>query len=179
MNNINYVFFEEYKKLEKICQEMYNSPNGVTNYIEEMKSVPSSDYWFINNWDADLRQLKRVRYIRNNLAHEEGAFDKNICTQNDVEWVKKFYKRILNQSDPIAMKYRHSKLHTRKTGTGYQNSRVYEQKNTKMFDTNKQTPRYNQSNAEKSDSSSTMITGVVIAIMLVAFCVLMADILGY
>ena len=32
MNNLNYIFFEEFKKLEKLCGEMYGSHNGVTNY---------------------------------------------------------------------------------------------------------------------------------------------------
>ena len=59
MNNLNYIFFEEFKKLEKLCGEMYGSHNGVTNYIDDMKDVPYSNYRDIPNWEDDLSQLKK------------------------------------------------------------------------------------------------------------------------
>lgn len=114
MKEINYVFFEEYKKLEKLCGDMYNSHNGVTNYIDDMKSVSWSNYRSIKNWESDLKQLMRLRHIRNNLAHNEGAFDENVCTQYDIEWLHNFYKRILNQTDPLALKYKQPMLHKQK-----------------------------------------------------------------
>ena len=109
MNNLNYIFFEEFKKLEKLCGEMYGSHNGVTNYIDDMKDVPYSNYRDIPNWEDDLSQLKKMRHIRNNLAHEEGAFAKKVCTQNDIRWIQTFIKRIMNQSDPLAIQHRNKK----------------------------------------------------------------------
>lgn len=115
MNNLNYIFFEEFKKLEKLCGEMYGSHNGVTNYIDDMKDVPYSNYRDIPNWEDDLSQLKKMRHIRNNLAHEEGAFAKKVCTKNDIRWIQTFIKRIMNQSDPLAIQHRNQK--NKKKGT--------------------------------------------------------------
>ena len=115
MNNLNYIFFEEFKKLEKLCGEMYGSHNGVTNYIDDMKDVPYSNYLDIPNWEDDLSQLKKMRHIRNNLAHEEGAFAKKVCTKNDIRWIQTFIKRIMNQSDPLAIQHRNQK--NKKKGT--------------------------------------------------------------
>lgn len=115
MNNLNYIFFEEFKKLEKLCGEMYGSHNGVTNYIDDMKDVPYSNYRDIPNWEDDLSQLKKMRHIRNNLAHEEGAFTKKVCTKNDIRWIQTFIKRIMNQSDPLAIQHRNQK--NKKKGT--------------------------------------------------------------
>lgn len=108
MNNLNYVFFEEFKHLDKLCCELYQTQYGITHYIDDMKIVSVNDYQYIPNWKADLEQLIRVRHIRNYLAHE-GGFNEETCTQNDIDWICAFYQRILNQSDPIAMLYQMSK----------------------------------------------------------------------
>lgn len=115
MNNLNYIFFEEFKKLEKLCGEMYGSHNGVTNYIDDMKDVPYSNYRDIPNWEDDLSQLKKMRHIRNNLAHEEGAFAKKVCTKNDIRWIQTFIKRIMNQSDPLAIQHRNQENKKKRT----------------------------------------------------------------
>lgn len=108
MDNLNYNFFEEYKRLDKLCGELYGDQHGVSHYIDDMKDVPKNSYLHISNWKTDLEQLIRLRHIRNYLAHTEGAFNEEICTQKDIEWSQNFYKRILNQSDPIATLYQYS-----------------------------------------------------------------------
>ena len=115
MNHINYTFFEEFKKLEKLCNDIYKSHNGVTNYIDDMNAVSFRNYYNIPNWEADLHRLKQLRHIRNTLAHVEGAFNENICTQQDIEWVQAFYERILKQSDPLAIQYRNSQSRAQTT----------------------------------------------------------------
>lgn len=103
MNTLNYIFFENFKTLEKLCNDKYKTTNGVTHYIDEMKSISSINCKNIPNWTSDFNQLKRLRHIRNYLAHTEGAFNENNCTQNDIEWLQIFYNRILAQSDPLSM----------------------------------------------------------------------------
>lgn len=109
MDNLNYVFFEEFKHLDKLCGELYGDPHGVSKYINDMKNMPQNDCWNIPNWKTDLELLIRLRHIRNNLAHTEGAFHEEMCTQKDIDWVRDFHRRILNQSDPLAMLYQYSK----------------------------------------------------------------------
>ena len=114
MDNLNFKFFEKYKSIDKLCGEIYQSKQGVTDYIDQMKAASWKDYRNISNWKTDLDQLKRVRHIRNRLAHEEGAFDKTACTQYDIDWMQSFYERIMNQSDPMAMLHQNSKLKEQK-----------------------------------------------------------------
>lgn len=103
MNEQNYVFFEEYKQLEKLCRDMYPD-KGVTGYIDNMMGTCWRDYHNIKNWESDLTQLKRMRKLRNQLAHTEGAFTEDICTQADIQFVQNFHKRIIDGTDPLAMK---------------------------------------------------------------------------
>ncbi len=124
MSNLNYIFFEEFKHLEKLCREIYQSNSGVSDYINDMENVSAKDYRNIKDWERDLKQLKRLRKIRNTLAHVEGAFSENICTQNDIDWLKEFYKRIMKQTDPIALLRQNSK-------TTYQ---IPKQQTIKQFD---------------------------------------------
>ena len=102
MNNLNLIFLEEYKQLDKLCSELYDGQPGVTSYINEMKNVNWNDTREISNWKSDLSDLIRLRHIRNHLAHTEGAFDEKLCTNDDVDWVKDFRNRILKQTDPLA-----------------------------------------------------------------------------
>lgn len=103
MDNLNHILFEEFKHLDKICGELYGDQHGVSHYNDDMKSILENDYRYIPKWKEDLEQLIRIRHIRNYLAHTEGAFEENVCTQKDIEWSHDFYKRILNQSDPLAL----------------------------------------------------------------------------
>ena len=68
-----------------------------------MKAADWDNARRILNWKADLSNLIRLRHIRNHLAHTEGAFNENLCTTEDVDWVKDFRERILKQDDPLAM----------------------------------------------------------------------------
>lgn len=100
MRSLNYVFFEEFKRLDKLCGEIYHSQHGVTSYIEDMKTVSQP---CILNWKSDLDKLIHLRHLRNHLAHTSGAFQEDICTQKDIDSVIEFYNRILSQEDPMAL----------------------------------------------------------------------------
>ena len=112
MNNLNLIFLEEYKQLDKLCGELYDGQPGVTSYINDMKSLDWNDTRNIPDWKSDLYELKRLRHIRNHLAHTEGAFDEKLCTNDDVNWVKDFRNRILKQTDPLATLRKKSKSFT-------------------------------------------------------------------
>lgn len=107
MGNLNHVLFEEFKHLDKLCGELYGDQRGVSHYIDDMKDVSESVYRYIPNWKEDLEQLVRIRHERNHLAHTEGAFNEDMCTPKDIGWSKDFQRRILNQSDPLALLHQH------------------------------------------------------------------------
>ncbi len=100
MNSIESELFEEYKYVDKICREMYNAEKGVATYIEQMEMTPMSMRYKVAGWDNDYKQLKHIRWVRNQLAHETGYVE---CTQVDVDWLRNFHSRLLNQTDPLAI----------------------------------------------------------------------------
>lgn len=99
MQAIDNEFFDEYKKLDKICGEIFNCTNGVSEYISQMDMTGGRKYK-ISTWNEDYRELIHLRSVRNDLAHN--TYDYAISNQNDLEMVKKFYERIINQKDPFA-----------------------------------------------------------------------------
>ncbi len=109
MNNLNGAFLEEFKRIDKLCREIYRSEKGVTSYIENMTRISPYESKNIPNWNIDLQRLKELRHLRNRLSHEIGTLDLNMCSQHDIDWIKIFYNRILNQSDPIALLYKNRK----------------------------------------------------------------------
>ncbi len=105
MENGNLLFLEAFKHLDKLCRELYPVGKGVTSYIEDMKQTSVLFSRQIPGWDSDLEQLVRFRHMRNQLAHEVSTLNVCISTPEDAAWLKAFCRRILNQSDPIAMRY--------------------------------------------------------------------------
>lgn len=109
MEHLNYTFFEEYKRLDKLCGDLYGEQYGISCYIEDMKASASNNGCRnIPKWTSDLQQLVSLRHTRNHLAHAGGAFHEKNCTQEDIAWILNFYERILNRTDPLAMLYRYS-----------------------------------------------------------------------
>lgn len=95
-------FIDSYKHLEKICGEVLNDERKVSAYIDEMLNTPGGSY-LVTGWDDDLKQLKHYRWVRNQIVHEPGCSENNMCEPNDVRWLDYFYSRIMNQTDPLAL----------------------------------------------------------------------------
>lgn len=96
-------FIDEFKHLEKLCNEIYGDHHGVTLYINNMEEkswVYTRKIW---QWQSCLENLKRVRHIRNNLVHES---DYNIdYDESDIQFMRDFCESILNRQDPLALVY--------------------------------------------------------------------------
>ena len=103
MGNSNIWFLEEYKRLDKLLCDMYQSEKGVTSYIDNMKNTAPYKSRYIPGWDEDLQQLIAIRNLRNQLVHDCGMLERKMCTQNDIEWINTFHSRILQRMDPIAI----------------------------------------------------------------------------
>lgn len=91
--------FDEFKRVDKICGDIFSCRHGVSKYIEEMELVPPHRRCRVPSWDEDYRNLKRVRWLRNQIVHEMSAPD---CDARDIEWLEEFHSRILRQEDPLA-----------------------------------------------------------------------------
>ena len=106
MYNLNYDFFDEFKKLDKLCKEIYRDDSsnklGVTLYIEDMEKHSYSGQQKVRSWRDDYYKLKHIRHIRNELAHSDISFSSGICTESDLQFTRDFYQRLLARTDPIS-----------------------------------------------------------------------------
>ncbi|MBD5138721.1 MAG: hypothetical protein HDT24_05360 [Ruminococcus sp.] len=92
--------FNEYKQVDKLCREIFSSQSGVTQYITEMERMASYGRSVIPSWNDDYYTLKRVRWLRNKMAHESGTTE---CNANDAAWLENFHRRLLARQDPLAL----------------------------------------------------------------------------
>ena len=99
MNTLESEFMEEFKRAEGFCNDAFSCQNGVSKYIDEMKNADGSARLLVPGWDNDLRMLKRLRFVRNKIAHEPGASG---CTADDLRNAKDFFARLVNEEDPLA-----------------------------------------------------------------------------
>lgn len=118
MNSIENELFEEFKYVDNICRDMYRAEKGVTTYIEQMEMTPQAVSSRIPQWEYDYKQLKHVRWVRNQISHEICYVE---CTEADVNWLKDFHNRLLNCQDPLAL------LNAASTRTQTNNKATYNQ----------------------------------------------------
>ena len=107
MANYNSEFFDEFKRLDKLCTEIYGrsaeNKLGVTLYLEDMASKAQKGRAIVPDWAADYNRLRRLRGIRNELAHSPDTFSKEMCSYADVEFIRSFYSRIIKRTDPLSL----------------------------------------------------------------------------
>ena len=92
--------FDKYKSVDNICRDMFSSQSGISQYITEMEQNSFLGQSTVPSWDGDYRRLKRIRWLRNQIAHESSATD---CNEEDVLWLEEFHHRLLMCQDPLAL----------------------------------------------------------------------------
>ena len=95
-------FIESYKHLEKLCGEVLNDDRRISANIDEMQSTPRGAL-YVSSWDEDLEMLKHYRWVRNQIVHEVGCTEQNMCDPEAAPWLDDFYSRIMNESDPLTL----------------------------------------------------------------------------
>ena len=75
-------FMDSYKQLEKLCGDMLGE-GRVSAYIKEMSDKPRGAY-LVSGWEADLKRLRHCRRIRNQIAHEPGCSETDMCLPEDA-----------------------------------------------------------------------------------------------
>lgn len=107
MGYLNYEFFDAFKELDNLCRDIYGESAdhklGVTMYIEDMDRRSYQGAGGVPGWSYDYERLREVRDLRNELAHSRNSISFDICSEEDVDFVRSFKMRILNQTDPLAM----------------------------------------------------------------------------
>lgn len=98
MNNIEIELVQEYKRLDLLLKDMFETETGVSEYISRMENVRNAA-GLVSGWNRDLEKLKRIRHIRNKIMHDEGY---SFCEDDDIDYIVDFYDRLLDQDDPLA-----------------------------------------------------------------------------
>lgn len=103
MDAIQIELLEEYKYVDAICRDMLGAEKGVSAYIEQLDETPMTVRYWITEWNDEYRQIKHIRWLRNQIAHSTGSVE---CSQADLEWLKRFHNRLLTQQDLLAKAHR-------------------------------------------------------------------------
>ena len=98
-------FMEAYKHLDNLCKTFPDYPKGISSYIEEME-IHLDTRFQCDSWKMDYATLKKYRYIRNQISHDNYASEENMCEPSDEFWIKDFHARLLNQTDPLGLYYK-------------------------------------------------------------------------
>ena len=101
LRRVEQEFLDLYIRTNKFCEDMFRSQNGISTYLEEMERVSSSRSYLVDDWNADYRMLKRLRWLRNQIAHE--GFSE--CNEDDYMMLEQFQQRLYNRQDPLALLY--------------------------------------------------------------------------
>ncbi len=97
-------FFEKYKEVDTYCREKHNLENGIKEYIDAMYDFRREGRQ-IQGWFEYLQMLKELKQMRNDYAHEVGAFYNLKCSDRDFDNLQRFYTDLQNESDPISLLY--------------------------------------------------------------------------
>ena len=102
MRELNVDFADLYKEVDNFIKDAYSSEHGVSEYLMQMETKALKGRRLLPAWDADYKELKRLRWIRNQLSHEVG-YDSDITEEFDYEWLKNFRAGLYSSSDPLSL----------------------------------------------------------------------------
>lgn len=91
--------FEAYKRLDRLCSDIYGCHNGVSRYIEDMERASYGERFAVPSWEQAYKTLKHLRWVRNQIAHDSAQVQ--ICEERDIYDVNAFYDAIISGCDPL------------------------------------------------------------------------------
>lgn len=139
---------------------MMDDERRLSDYIDEMLKRPSGAF-YVSGWNEDLKQLKYYRWVRNQISHEPGCTEENMCEPSDTIWLDNFYQRIMEQTDPLALYYQATK--PRKT----QNHQ--ETYDTLENDTYSQTYKHNGKTSQNPVGCATLIVWALLFVATIIY----------
>lgn len=150
MTKVEIEFLEEYKRLDRLCQDMLSTLQGVSEYINRMELLFEQGEEFVDEWTINYKMLKHLRWLRNRIVH---SVEETECSLKEIEMITNFYHQILIQQDPLALLYKI-------------NQKIYKNKTT------------NQEKNKNIDNSSK-ITMLITIVLIIIFVLFIAGILNY
>ena len=101
MHERDNLFFEEYKRLDRLCADLFSCREGVKEYLAQMEQAERQGRALVPSWTADFVSLDHVRWIRNQIAHSPAVLP--ISEEIDIAFIQAFYERILRVQDPLSL----------------------------------------------------------------------------
>lgn len=120
MRKLNIEFLEEYKQVDKLIKDAYQSETGITTYISYMENYNLLYGRVVDERLEDYKMIKRVRWIRNQLSHDV-SIDSDICEEKDYQWLLLFHKSLLRVEDPISIMRRNQNRNTYQPSYNFSN----------------------------------------------------------
>lgn len=114
MQTRDMTFFEEFKRLENICNDMFSCKSGVSEYLSRMEQAAVRGRSAVPGWDADYKQLKHLRWLRNRIAHDANV--NGLCSPSELTQLRQFQKRVRAQEDPLAMLHKAARSKSASSG---------------------------------------------------------------
>ena len=96
MNHLETKYFSLYKKLDLKLKEKYHTNKGVSEYIDFLETSNRNAKLKLNDYHF-LKKLKRCRYLRNQIAHEEEVE----INKEDYQVLKEVYKQVSENKEPL------------------------------------------------------------------------------
>ena len=149
-------FFEEYKRLDRLCGDMYACQNGVSAYLAAMESKAVRGSARMACWDSDYRQLKHIRWVRNRIAHDSGSL--RISEPDDLAFVQDFYNRIFEGRDALTL-LRKAEEQPRQKQQKYEQQTIYEMGRQPEYRRPFQGP---QNSADNASSWQTFVFAILL-----------------
>ncbi len=169
-SELNQAFIEEFANLEKLCNQIYNSKSGVTNYIKEMSELSLDAMLHVENWYLSIKKLKKVRHKRNSLAHGDVSFKEFYAEETDIAFLTSFRKSILSGDDPIAL-YRQEKDRMEREKRASETERRNITSNQNNHVVQQPLPRFD--NSKNNDDSIVAILLSVMCFILIAVLIVL------
>ena len=167
MRDLNIDFMDLYKRTDRFIKDAYSSSEGVSEYIRSMESCFNRGNGSVQGWKGDYDNLKHMRWIRNQLAHEV-SYDSDICSFDDYEWLDNFYKRLFSATDPLGelrkLEMTPSAKQDKNT-TDYQQKQSFEIRYSQVNNTNRR-PVVNQTSGCLDTFMMMLILSVSIVVSL-------------
>ena len=122
MTKVVIEFLEEYKRLDRLCQDMLSTLQGVSEYINRMELLFEQGEEFVDEWTINYKMLKHLRWLRNRIVH---SVEETECSLKEIEMITNFYHQILIQQDPLALLYKiNQKIYKNKTTNQEKNKNI-------------------------------------------------------
>ncbi len=98
-------FMDSYKRLDNLCKGFPEYLKGISSYIEVMERSNQMRHRCMS-WSYDYECLRKYRHIRNQIAHDNGVYEEDVCDVDDIDWLEDFRSRMINQTDPLGQYYK-------------------------------------------------------------------------